>query len=170
MAVQNFSFIRQVFPDLYMTFNGERVEGEHFVKAETKLNVSCHADIAIPKAVLSLYLFDEKLEAVRDSSSNESSTIISYPLLKGMEPETIICRSVQHIHNDTYLNNSVTIILELSGKKHQQRSQVLLTAEIYTNSLYTVNAPVYVEEAIIVLLSETCRIDDITVITSIDVM
>ncbi|PIK34468.1 putative vascular endothelial growth factor receptor kdr-like [Apostichopus japonicus] len=97
-----------------MAFNGERVEREHFVKAETKLNVSCHADRAIPDAVLSLYLFNEKLEAVRDSSSNESSTIISYPLVKRLEPETIICRSIQHIHNDTYLNNSVTIILELS--------------------------------------------------------
>ncbi|XP_071855350.1 uncharacterized protein [Apostichopus japonicus] len=110
----NVSLYTYVFPDLYMTFNGKRVEGEHFVKTGTKLNVSCHADRAIPEAVLSLYLFNEKLEAVRDSSSNESSTIISYPLVKRLEPETIICRSIQHIHNDTYLNNSVTIILELS--------------------------------------------------------
>ncbi|XP_071814700.1 uncharacterized protein [Apostichopus japonicus] len=133
----NVSLYTYVFPDLYMTFNGKRVEKEHFVKAETMLNVSCHAEGAKPEAELSLYLFNKKLAAMRDSTFNEHSTIITYPLVKRLEPETITCESIQHIPNVTNPENSVTIILELSEESTRTTTPTILVPSSSSGGVFS---------------------------------
>ncbi|XP_071852265.1 uncharacterized protein [Apostichopus japonicus] len=107
------SLYTYVFPQLYITLNGERTE-KNYVTAGENLTVICHADGARPTAVLS---FNDRNEVVTEMAlTTNTSRRISFVLIKPLKEENITCTSTQRRDGECDLTTFVTTTVTLSGK------------------------------------------------------
>ncbi|PIK43968.1 putative vascular endothelial growth factor receptor 1 [Apostichopus japonicus] len=106
------SLYTYVFPQLYITLNGERTD-KKYVSAGENLAVICHADGARPTAVLS---FIDRNEVVTEMTpTTNTSRRISFVLIKPLKEENITCTSTQRRDSERDLKTVVTVTVHLFG-------------------------------------------------------
>ncbi|XP_071814724.1 uncharacterized protein [Apostichopus japonicus] len=111
------SLYTYVFPELYITLNGERIEKE-YVNSGENLNVTCHADGARPVSSLS---FNDRNEVVTELPPiTNTSTSISFLLMKRLEQENITCTSTQRREDESDLTRFVTVTVTVPEKSTTQ--------------------------------------------------
>ncbi|XP_071852435.1 uncharacterized protein [Apostichopus japonicus] len=111
------SYSTYVFPQLYITVNGERTE-KKYVSAGENLTVICHADGARPTAVLS---FNDRNEVVTEMAlTTNTSRRISFVLIKPLKEENITCTSTQQLEGECDLTTFFTTTVTLSDESTTQ--------------------------------------------------
>ncbi|XP_071852256.1 uncharacterized protein [Apostichopus japonicus] len=111
------SLYTYVFPQLYITLNGERTD-KKYVSAGENLTVICHADGARPTAVLS---FNDRNEVVTEMTpTTNASRRITFVLINPLKEENVTCTSTQRRDSERDLKTSVTVTVTLSDESTTQ--------------------------------------------------
>ncbi|XP_071854355.1 uncharacterized protein [Apostichopus japonicus] len=113
------SLYTYVFPELYITLNGERVE-KKYVNSGENLNVTCHAVGARPTTLLSFNDRNEVVTELPPPSTSTSTSRISFLLIKRLEEETITCTSTQGRESESDLTTFVTVTVTVSDESTTQ--------------------------------------------------
>ncbi|PIK40545.1 putative tyrosine kinase receptor Cad96Ca [Apostichopus japonicus] len=133
-TIYTITYVTEVFPQLYITLNGERTENK-YVSAGENLTVICHADGARPSAVLS---FNDRNEVVTEMTpTTNTSRRISFVLINPLKQENVTCTSTQRRDSECDLKTSVTVTVHLSDNNEDQRSDLPSIPIDESNSIHS---------------------------------